>query len=98
MREEKMRRILSGILKCGEFDVDLLLDIDEDILLEAIGRLNEGNEPLDFPTLFTEAVEAAKAKYNLKIKSIDANYLASRVYATDERSRKKLEELGFPAI
>jgi len=98
MREEKMKRILSEILKCGELDVDLLLDIDEGILLEAIDRLNEENVPLDFPTLFTEAVEVAKAKYNLKIKSIDANYLASRVYTTDKKSRKKLEELGFPAI
>jgi len=98
MKEEKMRRILSGILKCGELDVDVLLDIDEDILLEAIDNLNEENEPLDFPTLFTEAVEVAKAKYNLKIKFIDSNYLASRVYAADGRSRKKLEGLGFPAI
>ena len=98
MREEKMRRILSEILKCGVFDIDVILSIDDVVLLEAIDKLNEKNEPLDFPTLFTEAVEVAKAKYNLKIKDIDANYLASRVYAADERSRKRLEELGFPAI
>jgi len=95
---EKIKKLLSTILECGELDVEVLLGIDIDILGEAISRLKDEGVELNFPSIFREAVRVVCDKYNVKVSEVDANYLASRVYVPDKRAYKVFEELGFPVL
>jgi len=95
---EKMKKLLTNTLECGELDVEVLLGIDGDILAEAISRLKDEGVELNFPSIFREAVRVVCEKYNVEVSEVDANYVASRVYVSDERAYKVFEELGFPVL
>jgi len=55
----KAIKLLAKILDCGEIDIGVLLDIDPDILEEAVDIIKDkyaDSEALNFPMLFSEAV------------------------------------------
>ena len=100
-RYEVCKELLSELLDCGTEDVEVLLDINRDILLEATERLRDSGVEINFQTLYVEAVHIACEREGLdpyRDVSIDANYSVARVYAGNKRNAEKLEKYGFVVL
>jgi len=96
-----VEQLLATILGCGTGDIELLLEIDTDILGDAIENVKSSGLELNFPNVFREAVRVACAKYGIdkdEISEVDSNYLASRVYVLTKRAYEILNKLGFPVL
>jgi len=90
-------------LDCGEIDIGVLLDIDPDILEEAVDIIKDkyaDSEALNFSKIFSEAVWIAAEKEGIveEVTGIDANYAASRVYVASKEAGRKLEQYGIPVV
>jgi len=96
----RCEEVLATILKCGELDLAVLKQIDEDILREAIESLQDESIPIDFPNLYRRCAEIALEKVGLSLEDaeIDCNYICARIYVRDKIKAKKLEGMGFAVI
>jgi len=87
------------LLDCGERDIDVLTDIDEDILEEAVKELKDEGIPLNFPNLYYECARIALYRVGLVEDNaeIDCNYVCAAIYlhGGHEDKAEELEKLGF---
>jgi len=87
------------LLDCGERDINVLTDIDEDILEEAVKELKDEGIPLNFPNLYYECAKTALEKCGLTVDDaeIDCNYICAAIYLRGghEDKAEELEKLGF---
>ena len=72
-KEDKYRRLISTLLSCGLNDIDVIEDICDDIISEAIETLNTEEINVTFPSLYRECAEIALALEGIR-GEIDSNY------------------------
>ena len=92
------REILEILLDCGSMDTSVLVDIDSDIIEEAVRELKDERIELNFPNLYYECARIALHRVGLTEDDveIDCNYACAAIYLEGHKNKAdKLEGMGF---
>ena len=92
------REILEILLDCGSMDTYVLVDIDSDIIEEAVRELKDERIELNFPNLYYECARIALHRVGLTEDDaeIDCNYACAAIYLEGHKNKAdKLEGMGF---
>ncbi|RLG34526.1 hypothetical protein DRN97_02335 [Methanosarcinales archaeon] len=91
------REILEILLDCGSMDTSVLMDIDSDIIEEAVRELKDEGIELNFPNLYYECARIALHRVGLTEDDaeIDCNYACAAIYLCGKDKAKELERTGF---
>jgi len=92
------REILEILLDCGSMDTSVLVDIDSDIIEEAVRELKDEGIELNFPNLYYECARIALNRVGLTEDDaeIDCNYVCAAIYLEGHKNKaEKLEGMGF---
>ena len=92
------REIEEILLDCGSMDTNVLVDIDSDIIEEAVRELKDERIELNFPNLYYECAQIALHRVGLTEDDaeIDCNYACAAIYLKGHEDKaEELEAMGF---
>ena len=92
------REILEILLDCGSMDTSVLVDIDSDIIEEAVRELKDKGIELNFPNLYYECARIALHRVGLTEDDavIDCNYVCAAIYLEGHEDKvEELDAMGF---
>jgi len=92
-----------ALLECGSRDIPIIMDIDDDIVYNAIREMTQAELMIktNMPNIYYECAIIALTKVGIDIDraEIDCNYCCSGIYIEDTKNIKgkikELEKLGF---
>lgn len=98
-----MERLTTMLLDCGAKDIEVLKNLDNGVLAEAVAEIREKGLSLNFPNLYFLAVEKGinLAGIPEDKAEIDVNYSCASIYVSSGVPNTQIRELegyGFKVV